>query len=311
MSQTPRWSGDGEDLGLIPQALQRRLMELALKVPDEAAGWLLLRDGAVEATCTVGSAGRFLLDPLELMEAEDRGLELIGIWHSHRGGGAIPSPSDHAAARAWPGTLWVILGLGAEACWGVFRATEEGLVEGSWGDVGAALQTDRHTLEEFSLIWDKTSLFTAWSVHLDGLLADLRGAQDAAKAGTRVDGDHRPENRGERAAVTAGGYLASALGERIGKLERSRQQMRGVVPGRRGAVVVGALLHLEDEGGERGWYAVLPGGQGDGLEQEGQSIRIVSPRAPIVVALRGLKAGDSGSVERRGEEIEVEILEIR
>lgn len=160
------------------------------------------------------------------------------------------------------------------------------------------------------MTWDKTALFAAWAEHLDAQLAGLLDAQGAAREGTRVDEGHRPENRGERAAVTARGYLANALGERVGALEVSRQQMAGVEPSPRSQVVVGAIVLVEDEDGERAWYAVLPGGQGDQRVQGGRTITIVSPRAPVAAALRGLEAGDVGAYERRGEEIEVEVVEV-
>ncbi len=62
--------------------------------------------------------------------------------------------------------------------------------------------------------------------------------------------------------------------------------------------------------GEGAWYAGLPGGQGGRRVQGGRTITIVSPRAPVAAALRGLEAGDVGANMRRGEEIEVEVVEV-
>lgn len=39
--------------------------------------------------------------------ARDRGLEVLGAWHSHPGGGARPSPEDDR--RAWPGWTSLIM----------------------------------------------------------------------------------------------------------------------------------------------------------------------------------------------------------
>ncbi len=107
--------------------LPGQLLELARSAQGEAAGWLLQRGEAIEASCVAGTADRFVLDPLELVAAADRGFELLGVWHSHPGGSPSPSPSDHAAARAWPGTLWLILALGSEPRLAAFRAGTHGL----------------------------------------------------------------------------------------------------------------------------------------------------------------------------------------
>ncbi len=160
------------------------------------------------------------------------------------------------------------------------------------------------------MTWDKAALFAAWAEHLDALLANLRDAQGAAREGTRVDEGHRPENRGERGAVTARGYLANALGERVAGLEVSRQQMAGVSAGPRSTVMVGALVHVQDEDEQRAWYAVLPGGQGDAMEQDGKALTVVSARAPVVRALLGLGEGEDAVFELRDEEVEVEVLEV-
>ena len=60
----------------------------------------------------------------------------------------------------------------------------------------------------------KATLVTAWERILQDRLQSLSSSQDAARSGTRVDGEHRPSNRGERAAVTSQGYLAHGLGAR-------------------------------------------------------------------------------------------------
>ena len=55
---------------------------------------------------------------------------------------------------------------------------------------------------------DKRPFFELWRAELQRRRALHAARQAEARAGTRVDGDHRPENRGERAAVTTQGYLA-------------------------------------------------------------------------------------------------------
>lgn len=56
---------------------------------------------------------RFTLDPVHLMtaeiEARARGLEVVGLWHSHPGRPAVPSDVDRVAA--WEGWSHVIVSI--------------------------------------------------------------------------------------------------------------------------------------------------------------------------------------------------------
>ena len=94
----------------------------------------------------------------------------------------------------------------------------------------------------------KGAIVTAWRALLSARLHTHEASKDAARSGTRVDGEHRPSNRGERAAVTTQGYLAHAFGERSLALQTSWSNSRRW--GRpRDEVVIGAVLTLEiDEG---------------------------------------------------------------
>ena len=85
----------------------------------------------------------------------------------------------------------------------------------------------------------KSELFDAWRAHLDALRDDLLGEQGAARAGARVDGSHRPANRGERAAVTSQGYLAHGLAQRLATLDAAVDLLDRMAPTRRSAVVTG------------------------------------------------------------------------
>jgi len=85
------------------QAMRRHV---ARRAPLEACGLLGGKNDQVEITLGVRNADR---SPLRFrMEAraqwrafrqiEDRGLELVGIYHSHPNGPAYPSPTDVAEA---------------------------------------------------------------------------------------------------------------------------------------------------------------------------------------------------------------------
>jgi desampylase len=63
------------------------------------------------------AATRFLIDPKDHIDARrdgrTRGLDVVGFYHSHPRSGAAPSDTDLAEA-AYPGSVYVIVGLGAD-----------------------------------------------------------------------------------------------------------------------------------------------------------------------------------------------------
>ena len=90
--------------------------------PQECCGLLLGRGEAiVEArrarNAATSAETRFVIDPRDHIDARResraRGLEVVGFYHSHPRSGAVPSSTDLAEA-AYPGTLHVIVGLGAD-----------------------------------------------------------------------------------------------------------------------------------------------------------------------------------------------------
>ena len=91
----------------------------------------------------------------------------------------------------------------------------------------------------------KGAIVTAWRALLSARLHTHEASKDAARSGTRVDGEHRPSNRGERAAVTTQGYLAHAFGERSLALQTSLEQLEAMGLGPRDEVVIGAVLTLD------------------------------------------------------------------
>ena len=158
---------------------------------------------------------------------------------------------------------------------------------------------------------EKSAWFQAFRRHLQGRLDDLSRTQHQARAGTRVDGDHRPANRGERGAVTSQGYLALGLGQRAQSLRDTLELLDRVPPTPRERVTTGALVTLVDEDDVESLVLVLPGGEGVELELDGISLRVVSPDAPAIRPLVGLETGDSRPVRRGSRAVEVEIVDVR
>lgn len=90
--------------------------------PDEACG--LLAGHAADATRSVRCANtheqpttRYRIDPREQLRAfreiDDRGEELVAIYHSHPASQAYPSPTDRAEAH-YPDAFYVLVSLRSE-----------------------------------------------------------------------------------------------------------------------------------------------------------------------------------------------------
>jgi proteasome lid subunit RPN8/RPN11 len=93
-------------------------------LPDEACGLLAGPPGTNRCTAfypcrnAAESSRVYTVDPKDHLradrDAEDRGLEIIGVMHSHTHTEAYPSPTDVAQAPD-PGWHYVIVSLRAEA----------------------------------------------------------------------------------------------------------------------------------------------------------------------------------------------------
>ena len=147
-------------------------------------------------------------------------------------------------------------------------------------------------------------------MHLASLRTALLESQQGARAGTRVDGVHRPATRGERAAVTSQGYLALGLGQRVEAIEQHLFVMTRMGDGPRNQVVVGALVGLQDEDEQLEWLALMPGGDATMLSVEGTPVRILSAQSPLARTLRDLECGEHVEVVRKGQTVELEIVHI-
>ncbi len=104
--------------------------------PLEACGLLVGRAGRVESVLPVTNAeespARFRMDPIEQLRAfewiESRGLELVGIFHSHPAGPRTVSPTDIAEAAY--AVVHVVLS----------RMRKEWQARGFWIEAGQAVE---------------------------------------------------------------------------------------------------------------------------------------------------------------------------
>jgi len=145
--------------------------------------------------------------------------------------------------------------------------------------------------------------------YLRSQLAALKESAEAAQDAMRVDGDHRPDSRGERGAVSAAGALRAGLLERAAAIETSLGHLSQLARGGRDRVAPGALVQIDDGAGER-WLAVLPGGDGRIVRVGVTLVTVVSPSAPLVRAVWGMEEGDAAELRRPGGEVEIEVLRV-
>ena len=148
----------------------------------------------------------------------------------------------------------------------------------------------------------KAELFAAVRARLEEQRAELVRSQGDAVSGARVDGAHRPANRGERAAVTSQGYLSAGIGQRLAELDAALSLLDRVDPSPREKVATGALVEV-DHGGRERRLVLLPGGLG--MDVDG--VTVLSPDAPLAQALWGLEEGEEARF--RGEAVEIVAVE--
>ena len=132
LKSVSNYSVDAFSMGFFPGAIEipanlqvEILAHLRANLPEEACGLLggrMLKDAEADTVVArteimlpienaLHSPVRFLMDPAAQLKSfyllEERGLELVGIFHSHPTGPARPSPTD-VAEFAYPGTLTLI-----------------------------------------------------------------------------------------------------------------------------------------------------------------------------------------------------------
>jgi [CysO sulfur-carrier protein]-S-L-cysteine hydrolase len=90
--------------------------------PNECCGMVATRDDEVvkvyRTTNVEASPFRFVIDGAEQLrvynEIESAELDLGAIYHSHTRTEPRPSQTDINFSKAWPGVLWIIVGLAGD-----------------------------------------------------------------------------------------------------------------------------------------------------------------------------------------------------
>ncbi|MCK5314161.1 MAG: M67 family metallopeptidase [Anaerolineales bacterium] len=110
-----------DELLLNPEHWEQMLADVSLGAPEEACGLLAGQNNRILFITPVinelHSPIRFRMDPVEQLKTfqmfEERGWEMLGIYHSHPNGPAIPSLTDIAEAY-YPDAIHLIWSLTAD-----------------------------------------------------------------------------------------------------------------------------------------------------------------------------------------------------
>ncbi|HKU40147.1 MAG TPA: hypothetical protein VJR89_18435 [Polyangiales bacterium] len=150
---------------------------------------------------------------------------------------------------------------------------------------------------------------------LIGLLEqDIARARDAAQR-TREGAVHeeaRPENDKDTRALEQT-YLARGQAQRVVDLELECKTVTFMTLrdfGPDDAIDLGALVALESEDAMR-WYFLAAAGGGRSLQQQGVTIDVLTPQAPLGKALIGRARGDDLELRVGGRLRELAIVDVR
>ena len=164
---------------------------------------------------------------------------------------------------------------------------------------------------------DKALLLDALRDRVAADLAALeRRQRDAQKGSTHEESraEHAKDTR-----ATEQSYLARGLAGRVEELRRTAAALTALEPREFAAnepIAVTALVTLSIEaegddatGARQTWWIVANAG-GFELEQDGVSVRTLTPVAPLGRALLGLRAGDIGDFRTPRGERSFEVLSV-
>ena len=153
----------------------------------------------------------------------------------------------------------------------------------------------------------KQTAIDQWRAVLQSRLENLESNTNAARSGTRVDGEHRPSNRGERAAVSSSGYLAHGLAQRAAEIQMHLDNLDAMGCTARTNIVIGALLTLSIDGGETQRIALFPGGDATRLDC---GVQVLSSQSPMATQLIDAEPGDTVEVELGPRILDIEVKSI-
>ena len=119
--------GSVSEVHLTPRQAERLMAAARAARPEEACGALIgtVRRGRVEverieplSNVAAEPKRRYEIDPRQLLDLQrsgrDGGFEVVGYYHSHPSGDAVPSDVDRRSA--WPGLSYLICSVDEGGC---------------------------------------------------------------------------------------------------------------------------------------------------------------------------------------------------
>ncbi len=141
----------------------------------------------------------------------------------------------------------------------------------------------------------------------------LTAAQRATTEGLTHE-DARPESDKDTRATEAS-YLARGQAKRVEELTADTERVRGMRVRDFDAddpIGICAVIDIADaDGNPKGTLFMAPAGGGITLATDDDSVRVVTPRAPLGRALLQARAGEIVEVERGGRTEEIEVVAVR
>ena len=119
-----------------------------------------------------------------------------------------------------------------------------------------------------------------------------RAAQTAYEAATHAE--NIAENKYDTLGLEAS-YLATGQARRVEEIRQALKNCRAMPLAPYDAasgIQIGALIQLEAENGSAQWLFLAPDAAGLKLEHGGQTVTVITPRAPLGAALLGKQLDD-------------------
>jgi hypothetical protein len=146
---------------------------------------------------------------------------------------------------------------------------------------------------------NKPAIVAWFRAALEQQLDALKRSQQDAASSMRVDGSHRPANRGERGAVTSAGYLTQGIEARITEVGSALELLERAGDGPREKAVTGAIVTVERASGDTARFWIFPGVSGlvYGEPPDGDGpITGVSPESPVGQGLWACEEDDEAEL---------------
>ncbi|MDF3127609.1 hypothetical protein P0Y35_00225 [Kiritimatiellaeota bacterium B1221] len=136
--------------------------------------------------------------------------------------------------------------------------------------------------------------------HIEKQVQDMETAAKSS-ASLATDAEHRARSKYETFSLETS-YLARGQAMRVAEMRDVLSKLRAFQPKAvmpAAGVEMGALVRVEEPGGEIPLYFLVPAGGGEEVEVEGEMIRLVTLQSPIAQVLLGKKVEEVFTFAKR------------